>query len=146
MATSYFECAMFASEPFKTSQEQRNLDKQNVAELLNNLKEVYHIKVPDKFVNRLLEAHFCTSSAPFYMSDNTINSIFEACSKWKTYLKNPADFDSLVCNELIYMEIAHCSVLSAYFIEKAGIELVDKRPSPSYALIVSRNGDVKEIR
>lgn len=142
----HFTGNTLASEPFNLSQQKRSKDKRAVLELLKYVNGVHCINVPDDFATQLLEAHFIVSESPFNMHEETVDGIIRACKKWRQYLSDQTDFDRLVCHELISMATSHAAVLSVYFTEKAGFNLVENKPVPSYAIIVNHNGDVSELR
>lgn len=143
--SSFFEPAMFATEPHNPSIQQRKSSKLSAESIVRYIQEHHCINVPDDFVIELLSAHFNVSAAPFTMHHSAVDGIISACTEWKQYLSDQTDFDRLVCHELISMAKSHTSILSVYFIENAGFRLVETKPVPSYALIVDRDGEVREI-
>ena len=136
----------FATETFNFSKRQGKLHGNlNSKELFPFLEENYGITVPDTFPKQLLEAHYRTYKTAFSIPAITIHSIVSACNEWEKYLSEKNDYISLFCHELISMAEIHTSVFSVYFSEQAGFKLIDK-PLPSYALIVNRSGNVRELR
>ena len=120
---------------------QGNLD---LKQLFKFLEKEHGICVPKDFPDYLLEVHAQSSNAEFVIPARTVDSIVLACNEWKQYLRNKNDFVPLFCNELVSMVKTHGSVFSVYFSELAGFQLVNK-PDPSYAIIVSKNGVIREM-
>lgn len=144
--SSFFEPTPFATETHNSSIPQRRSSSRLTAEsIVKYLQDNKNINVPDDFETQLLQAHFNVSDAPFSMNWSAIDAIISEGKKWCRYLSNQEDFDQLVCYELISMARSHASVFSVHFTESAGLRLLGTKPAPSYALIVYRDGEVKEV-
>lgn len=145
-AVSYPRFAVESVATSTQSPEQRRRGTTSVNRFIQYIEEKHSINVPTGFKRQLMEAISLTSASPMlYMPSDTVDNIVDVCGKWKQYLVNQSDFDRLVCHELLQMVMSHVSVFSVYFIEKAGFELVPEKPGSSYAVIVSRDGDVREV-
>lgn len=143
--SAFFEPTPFATETHNSSIPQGSSSSRLTAELIVRYLGSKNINVPDDFATKLLEVHYIVSGNPFTMNLSAIDAIISESQKWCRYLRNQEDFDPLVCYELISMARSHASVFSVHFTEKAGFRLLPTRPAPSYALIVYRDGEVKEV-
>ena len=145
--SAFFEPTPFATETHNSSIPQGRSSSRLTAEsIVQYLQDYKNINVPDDFATKLLEVHYIVSCNPFTMKLSAIDAIISESKKWCRYLRNQEDFDQLVCYELISMARSHASVFSVHFTEKAGFRLLQTKPAPSYALIVYRDGEVKEVR
>lgn len=136
----------FGMEPFNLSPKQKRQNKVASRDLIQTLREVHCIVVPNDFEERLLSAHYSVSAAQLSISNQAITSVVNACREWAKYLQNPADFDKLVCYEILTLAVSHSCVLSNYFLEKEAFQLVDDKPGYSYATVIDMLGNVKVIR
>lgn len=151
---SLFNAPNFAGEP---SDDKENWGKLNlnVGRIIKCIRKNGTTVDEKQFTKKLMENYFANSGfsseympsiTPFYISEETVDSIVESAKKWRRYLQNSADFEGLLISQLTSMLCCHVAVFSVYFCEKYGFKMVEERPDPSYAIIIDRDGNVKEMR
>ena len=145
MSNSKVPDRTFAQEAFSRPSRVKIYGDLDINGLFEFLGENYSIKVPDGFPEHLMNAHSKCSEADFLIPARTVDALVSVCDEWKQYLSEQSDYLSLFCHELLSMVRTHVSVFSVYFLERAGFQLINK-PVSSYALIVSQNGGIREMR
>ena len=150
---SLYDAGNFAGEPCDAKLSRRK-NNSNVEKIIKRLRKNGIIVNEEKFAKELMESYvsnprvaseYMPSSDLFYMGSLTVDSIAEAAKKWREYLQDPEDFESLLRTEIVSMLCCHASVFSVYFCEKNGFKMVEARPSPSYSIIIDREGNVKDV-
>lgn len=112
------------------------------------LDKTYNIQIDDDFGEVLLQVRKLVKNdgkVSFY--PHAINSIYNVSRIWQKYLVNPEQFEHLMRYGLFSITQTHSAIFSNYFLKKEGFEFVDiGLPENSYAILINRYGDVKEIR
>ena len=118
--------------------EQANKETPAAEKVHKYLQEVHGVKTPENFAVKLTLAHHDFRGSPFTMNLRLVDAVVEACEHWQEFVAN---WDELVCAEVLSMARIHTSVIHRYFLIKKGFFL-QKQPSLYRKTTVTAEGNI----
>lgn len=119
-----------------------------IIEIIDYFNEIGIIDLPSDFKKQLIKESFINfTDGGSFPSKKSIASVVLVCENWKKYIdtEQQQQYTQLIVAAVKSMFRINCCVISAPFLKKNGIKIVNKLPTPGYKTIISDSGFIKEF-
>ena len=116
-----------------------------IVEVIDFLNELGIINLPPETKKEFMKESLINfTDGGSFPSKKSIESAVLVCQKWKKYI-NAEQYTDLVVASVKSMFRINCCVISAPFLKKNNIEIVNPLPTPGYKSIISDTGFIREF-